>query len=164
MALPIHPFIFEKTIDSEIVIACFDYLSRIITKLTLVVVDGAPTHKSDAFKARLEEWEARGLYVYLLPAYSPELNPIEILWRMIKYDWLPLNAYESFKDLMRSLIAVLSSGGKSERFEFADEKATVGQKVYTIAREALAGVLQLAQGLFAQGRTCDQVLKALMPS
>ena len=55
------------------------------------------------------------------------------------------------------------SGGKSERFEFADEKATVGQKVYTIAREALAGVLQLAQGLFAQGRTCDQALEVLMP-
>ena len=55
------------------------------------------------------------------------------------------------------------SGGKSERFEFADEKATVGQKIYTIAREALAGVLQFAQGLFAQGRTCDQVLEALMP-
>lgn len=55
-------------------------------------------------------------------------------------------------------------GGKSERFEFADEKATVGQKVYTIAREALAAVLQLAQGLFAQGRTCDQVLKVLMPT
>jgi hypothetical protein len=56
------------------------------------------------------------------------------------------------------------SGGKSERFEFADEKATVGQKVYTIAREALAGVLQFAQGLFAQGRTCNQVLEVLMPS
>jgi hypothetical protein len=56
------------------------------------------------------------------------------------------------------------SGGKSERFEFADEQATVGQKVYTIAREAMAGVLQFAQGLFAQGRTCDQVLEVLMPS
>src|SRR5215510_10947612 len=56
------------------------------------------------------------------------------------------------------------SGGKSVRFEFADEKATVGQKVYTIAREALAGMLQFAQGLFAQGRTCDQVLQALMPA
>jgi hypothetical protein len=41
--------------------------------------------------------------IYLLPAYSPELNLIEILWRMIKYHWLPLKAYESFKDLMRSL-------------------------------------------------------------
>jgi hypothetical protein len=56
------------------------------------------------------------------------------------------------------------SGGKSERFKFADEKATVGQKVYTIAREAMAGVLQLAQGLFAQGCTCEQVLEVLMPA
>src|SRR5215813_7988572 len=117
--LRFHPFLFEKTIDSEIVIACFDDLSRIMTKLTWVVVDGAPTHKSDAFKARLEEWEARGLYVYLLPASSPELNLIEILWRMIKYDWLPLNAYESFKDLMRSLIAVLKGVGLKYRINFA---------------------------------------------
>src|SRR5262249_7601953 len=56
------------------------------------------------------------------------------------------------------------SRGKSGRSEFADEKATVGQRVYTIAREALAGMLQFAQGLFAQGRTCDQVLQALMPA
>jgi hypothetical protein len=57
-----------------------------------------------------------------------------------------------------------SSGGKSERFQFAEEKATVGQKVFTIAREALGGVLQFAHGLFAQGRSCDQVLQVLMPT
>jgi len=51
------------------------------------------------------------------------------------------------------------SGGKSERFEFADEKATVGQNIYTIGREALVGVLQFAQGLFVQGRTCDQIYR-----
>ncbi|MBO0861095.1 MAG: transposase, partial [Chloracidobacterium sp.] len=55
-------------------------------------IDGASTHKSEEFQARLEEWEARGLYIYLLPAYRPELNLIEILWRMIKYDWLPIRS------------------------------------------------------------------------
>ena len=117
--LRFHPFVFEKTVDSEIVIACFDHLSQIITKPTLVAIDGAPTHKSDAFQSRLEEWEARGLYVYLLPAYSPELNLIEILWRMIKYHWLPLKAYESFKDLMRSLIQVLKGVGSKYQIDFA---------------------------------------------
>jgi transposase len=114
-----HPFIFEKTIDSEIVIACFDHLSQIIIKLTLIVIDGAPTHKSDAFQARLEEWEACGLYIYLLPAYSPELNLIEVLWRMIKYHWLPLKAYESFKALMQSLIGVLKGVGSKYQIDFA---------------------------------------------
>jgi hypothetical protein len=57
-----------------------------------------------------------------------------------------------------------ASGGKSERFAFAEGKATVGQQVYTLAREALAGVLQCAHQLFAKGRACEQVLEALMPA
>jgi transposase len=109
--LRFHPFVFEEIVDAEIVIATFDHLSQIITKLTLVVIDGAPIHRSDAFQARLEEWEARGLHVYLLPAYSPKLNLIEILWRMIKYHWLPLKAYESFKDLMQLLNQFLKGVG-----------------------------------------------------
>jgi transposase len=118
--LRFHPFIFDKeTIDSEIVIACFDHLSKLITKPTLVVIDEAPTHTSGAFQACLERWEALGLYVYLLPAYSPELNLIEILWRMIKYHWLPLDAYESFKDLLRSLTEVLKEVGAKYRINFA---------------------------------------------
>jgi transposase len=117
--LRFHPFLFEETIDSEIVIACFDSLSQILTKPTLVVIDGAPADKSNLFQARLKEWEAGGLYVYLLPAYSPELNLIEILWRMIKYHWLPLEAYESFKALMRSLIQVLKGVGSKYQIDFA---------------------------------------------
>lgn len=117
--LRFHPFVFEKSIDSEIVIACFEHLSRLISKPTLVVFDGAPTHKSGDFQSRLEEWEARGLYVYLLPAYSPELNLIEILWRLIKYQWLPLKAYESFKDLMRLLLKVLKGVGSKYQIDFA---------------------------------------------
>jgi transposase len=115
-----HPFIFEQvSITSEIVVACFDHLSLMITKLTVVVMDQAPIHTSDEFKARLEEWEARGLYVYPIPAYSPELNLIEILWRMIKYHWLPLNAYESFKALLRALIEVLKGIGSKYQINFA---------------------------------------------
>jgi hypothetical protein len=57
-----------------------------------------------------------------------------------------------------------ASGRTSERFTFAEDKATVGQKVYTITREAFAAVLHFTQGLFAQGRSCDQILEVLMPA
>jgi transposase len=77
------------------------------------------TIPKEPFRARLEEWEARGLYVYLLPAYSPELNLIEILWRMIKYHWLPLSAYGSFKDLLKSLLSVLKDVGSKYQINFA---------------------------------------------
>lgn len=115
----LHPLMFEETIDSEIVIACFDYLGRMITKPTLVVIDGAPIHKSQSFQRRLAEWEKSGLYVYLLPAYSPELNLIEILWRMIKYHWLPLDAYGSFEALIRALSKVLKGVGSKYQINFA---------------------------------------------
>jgi transposase len=115
-----HPFVFDNvSITSEIVIACFDHLSLLLTKLTVVVIDQAPVHTSDEFQARLAAWEARGLYVYPIPAYSPELNLIEILWRMIKYHWLPLKAYESYKALTRALYEVLKGVGSKYQIEFA---------------------------------------------
>ena len=116
----LQPFVFENvTITSELVIACFDHLCQCLTKPTLVVIDQAPVHTSDEFQARLEAWEACGLYVYPIPAYSPELNLIEILWRMIKYHWLPLKAYESFKALGRGLYEVLKGVGSKYQIEFA---------------------------------------------
>jgi len=118
--LRLHPFIFTQgTITSEIVRACFDHLSLRLSKLTVVVIDQASIHTSDEFQTRLAEWEARGLYVYPIPAHSPELNLIEILWRMIKYHWLPLSAYESFKALLRALIEVLKGVGSKYQIDFA---------------------------------------------
>ena len=52
----------------------------------------------------------------------------------------------------------------SERFAFAPDKSTVGQKVRTIAREALHGLLQLVERLLAQGQSCEHILEVLMPA
>lgn len=114
-----HPFIFEGSVDSALVLACFDQFAATITQPTVVVIDQAPTHTSAEFEARLVEWEERGLYIYLLPAYAPELNLIEILWRFIKYDWLPLRAYVSFKSLTHTLDEVLRQVGSKYRINFA---------------------------------------------
>lgn len=55
-------------------------------------------------------------------------------------------------------------GRKSERFAFANEKQTVGQRLYSLTRELYQQLLHLVQGLFAQGRTCEQVLEVIMPA
>jgi hypothetical protein len=53
----------------------------------------------------IEIWESKGVLIKFLPTYylaerrtkvSPELNIIEILWRFIKYSWLPFEAYASY--------------------------------------------------------------------
>jgi hypothetical protein len=54
-------------------------------------------------------------------------------------------------------------GKKSERFAFANEKQTVGQRLYSLTRELYQQLLHLVQGLFEQGRTCEQILEVIMP-
>lgn len=66
----------------------------------------------------------------------------------------------------QSLLQRTPAGGKkSERFAFADDNQhTLGQKLHTLTRQALGQVLQLVQGLFAQGQPYEQVLERLMPA
>jgi transposase len=35
----------------------------------------------------------KGMQFYFLPPYSPELNRIEIVWRKMKYEWLPFRSF-----------------------------------------------------------------------
>jgi hypothetical protein len=51
--------------------------------------------------------------------YSPDLNLIEILWRKIKYEWMPFSAYLSFANLTECLFEILASIGKSRTIAFA---------------------------------------------
>ena len=84
--------------------ACFDEFSEIITKKTVVIFDNSSSHTSEKFMKNIEKWEKKGLFVKYLPPYSPELNPIEILWRFIKYLWLPFSAYTSFRNLVEEKV------------------------------------------------------------
>jgi len=83
------------------------------------VVDNAPIHTSHDFAEQKVLWQDCDLWVKFLPPYCPELNLIEILWRKIKYEWLPLNAYQTFKMMTRSLFDVLRGIGPNYRITFA---------------------------------------------
>ena len=57
------------------------------------------------------------------------------------------------------------SGGKSERFEFARNlQQTIGQRLYTLTREALMQILQLTKAFLVQGQSVEQVLEVMMPT
>ena len=108
-------FIFEThetTINSVAIIDFMDKFVDQIVKKTVVILDNAPIHKTKKFKAKIEEWRKQDLLIFFLPAYSPELNLIEILWRRIKYQWLSFTAYSSFQNLKENLQSVLLNFGK----------------------------------------------------
>ncbi len=115
----LHPFMFEESIHTGVVIACFDAFCRTITKKTVVVIDNASIHTSDEFEDRIPYWKKQGLVIKYLPSYSPELNLIEILWRRIKYTWLPFSAYACLNALSEALEAILSHVGSEYQITFA---------------------------------------------
>jgi hypothetical protein len=50
--------------------------------------------------------------------YSPELNLIEILWRFMKYDWIPFSAYMSLPCLLQAVEDILQRFGTDYTIAF----------------------------------------------
>jgi transposase len=115
----LHASMLEESIHTGVVIACFDAFCQTITKKTVVAIDNASIHTSDAFEERLPYWKKHGLLIKYLPTYSPELNLIEILWRRITYTWLPFSAYECLNALREALATILSHVGSQYQITFA---------------------------------------------
>jgi transposase len=115
----LHASMFEQSIHTGVVVACFDAFCHPLTQKTVVVVDNASIHTSDDFADRLPYWKKQGLIVKYLSPYSPEWNLIEILWRRIKYTWLPFSAYECLNALIEALEDILSHVGSKYQITFA---------------------------------------------
>jgi len=67
---------------------------------------------------QLSEWKQRQIEIFYLPSHSPQLNLIEILWRFIKYAWLPLSAYRCWQSLVDSVEKILSEFGQNYVINF----------------------------------------------
>ena len=115
----LHPYLFEQSVHTGVVMGCFDDFCQTLTKKTVVVVDNASVHRSEEFEDRLPVWKKQGLIVKYLPPYSPELNLIEILWRRIKYSWLPFSAYDCLNALIEALETILRDVGSEYQITFA---------------------------------------------
>lgn len=114
----LHAWTFTASINSDVVIACLDAFSAMITKETVVVIDNASFHTSDAVEDTRREWEAKGLRLFFLPTYSPKLNLIEILWRFMKYEWIDFTAYACWKNLVAYVEDVIIHYGTKYAINF----------------------------------------------
>jgi len=52
-----------------------------LSKGQVVIMDNAPIHKNNRIREMIENAECKLLY---LPTYSPDLNPIENYWAVMK--------------------------------------------------------------------------------
>ncbi len=111
--------IWEGSINSECVIKSIDSLFKVVEKETWLVFDNASIHTSNQFQEKITEWEAKGMHVLFLPTYSPELNPIEIVWRFMKYSWIKFSSYLSLTALKNDISNILKNYGLKYLVSFA---------------------------------------------
>jgi len=110
---------YETNTNSDKVIEFLDRFSGTIKMRTVILLDQASIHTSDKVIERLEYWKEKNLELFWLPAYSPELNLIETLWRFMKYEWIEISAYDSHKNLKEYIDKTLKLFGSEYVINFA---------------------------------------------
>lgn len=79
---------YHGSIKAEQVVDFLRHLMRHLPGKLLIVWDGLPAHRSKLVKTFLAEQKGR-IWLERLPAYAPELNPVEYIWGYWKKHELP---------------------------------------------------------------------------
>ena len=85
-----------------------EFLEQVLKHYSVPVIlieDGAPYHRSalvQQFKEKMASLNR--LFVYRLPSYSPDYNPIEKLWKNTKKDFTHCKYFKTFDDLRATVI------------------------------------------------------------
>lgn len=83
-------------------------LMREIPSRMIVLWDGGPMHKGDPIREAVQRFSPR-LSLERLPAYAPMLNPVERLWRWLKYGRLSNFAPQDARTLNRAIVKGLDA-------------------------------------------------------
>ena len=73
----------------------------------VVVLDNYAVHHAKPVQAAVPDLTERGITFCYLPPYSPELNPIEAVWKQVKHYELPERSYPTETALQQAVEAAL---------------------------------------------------------
>lgn len=98
----LHAQTFERTLTSDDLLNYLRWLPAASVP-RVVVLDNAGIHTSKAIKAARRGLARLGIYLYYLPAYSPELNLIEPVFKQVKHHDIPTRSHTSKAQLQQSV-------------------------------------------------------------
>ncbi|WP_370526968.1 IS630 family transposase [Bacteroides sp. 51] len=116
-------FCTSEPIDATKIADFLEQLSFGLDKKTFVVLDNASVHRNTIIRQRRPIWEKRGLFIFYIPPYSPHLNIIETLWRVMKGKWIRPQDYTCADTLFYATNRVLAAIGKGLRINYAHNAA-----------------------------------------
>ena len=95
-----------KGLNADVMCRFLDRLMAGQKRRVFLILDGHPIHKSARLARKVSGFEGR-LKLFLLPPYSPELNPDEGVWREVKGHRLGRAGIFSFADLKSKALGAL---------------------------------------------------------
>jgi len=92
-------------------------------RMRVIVQDNGPIHRCLEVRQLWSKWEQQGLYIFFLPKYCSEMNPIELEWQHLKKDELAGKMFEDELDLAYAVMDGVEARGKkgnhsTERVKF----------------------------------------------
>lgn len=144
VALPGDPNSKRGGVTSRQILACLqENLPTIAEPGYFFIQDNAPTHTARIVKKWLREWSGEhGINLVDWPPYSPDLNPIENLWKLLKEQVLKKDP---------ALAEMPSSIASMERLIRASEEAWEEFKDELLEKLATSIVRRLQAVINAEG-------------
>ena len=107
----IAPYVLDGAVNAELFVA---YVEQVLVPTLrtndIVIMDNLPVHKVPAVRRAIE---AAGAQLLFLPPYSPDLNPIEVVFAKMKAK-LRHEAHRSVDALWRALDRIANAITPSE--------------------------------------------------
>ncbi|WP_442938632.1 IS630 family transposase [Nostoc sp.] len=89
-------------------------------RIRVIVQDNGPIHRCKEVQQLWSKWEQMGLYIFFLPKYCSEMNPIELEWQHLKKDELSGQVFDDELDLAYGVIKGIQARG--ERGNYTTER------------------------------------------
>jgi hypothetical protein len=110
-----------KIIDEQARLAAQEFAKT--RRIRIRVQDNGPIHTSTQVQQQWPRWEAQGLYLFFLPPYCSEMNPIESEWHQLKTHELAGQMFEDELDLAYVVMDGVEArsrveGRTTKRFKF----------------------------------------------
>jgi transposase len=105
--------LYDGAVKSAQIVEFLKALRAQLKRKLLIVWDGAAQHKSRVVRTYLDSTKG-AVQMALLPAYSPDLNPVEYLWAWLKRHALANFCPKSLAELKTTARSKLRSGQRRQ--------------------------------------------------
>ncbi|WP_224095901.1 IS630 family transposase [Nostoc sp. MS1] len=85
-------------------------------RIRVIVQDNGPIHRCKEVQQLWSKWEDMGLYIFFLPKYCSEMNPIELEWQHLKKDELASKTFDDELDLAYAVIDGVQRKGEKRNY------------------------------------------------